>query len=482
MAASLTSGTFLAGFRIQSLVGEGAMGAVYLAEEVATGRRVALKLLARELAHDERFRRRFLRESRLAASLEHPNVVRVLGSGEEDGLLYLAMAYVEGSDLAALVRREGRLEPERALALLAQIAQALDAAHAAGLVHRDVKPANILISSGTDGEGAYVCDFGVARHVSSIGSLTGDRGFVGTVDYVPPEQIEGGVIDGRADVYSLGCVLYECLSGERPFGRDSELSVVFAHLNEPPPRLSDVRPEFPQAIDDVFASALAKSPDDRYSTCSELVEAGRSALRGQRHVRRKLRRRRLLATTAGLAAAGAAIAGVAMFGGAHAPPSISQSSIAGAKLGLEPIAYEKLFGRESGRERLPVSGHTKLTFAKRKVAVYFYFKGLTDSAVEITTWNKAFRTAEGIGPCSTIAHAKKVYGRRFRPNAWNAVGGQVYAYSVGRHLSFAAQGLSGDASKRVSAVGLYYGGTPGASKRNGAGRFASWIAINEHHC
>ena len=287
------------------------MGAVYLAEGISTGQRVALKVLAPELARDERFRRRFLRETEIAASLEHAHVVRTLGSGQTDGQLYLAMAYVEGSDLRSVLRRDGRLGPERAVELVAQVAGALDAAHAAGLVHRDVKPGNILVTQGPEGERAYVCDFGLARHVSSVSSLTGERGFVGTIDYVPPEQIEGGTIDGRADIYSLGCVLYECLAGARPFDRESELSVVFAHLNEEPPRLSDLRPELPDAFDGVFATALAKSPDDRYTTCGELAAAARAALRGKTFTRRKLRRRRVLvAAFAVLVAAGAAIGGV----------------------------------------------------------------------------------------------------------------------------------------------------------------------------
>src|SRR6266700_3155861 len=306
MQSPVRTGTVIAGFRVDSLLGEGAMGAVYLAEEVATGHHVALKRLAPELARDDRFRERFVRESRVASSLDHPRIVTTVAAGEHEGLLFLAMAYVEGVDLRELLRREQRLEPQRAVDLIAQVADALDAAHAAGLVHRDVKPGNILVSSNGDGERAYVCDFGLARHVSSVSSLTGERGFVGTIDYVPPEQIEGGQIDGRADVYSLGCVLFECLAGARPFDRESELSVVFAHLNEPPPLLSELRPELPDAFDGVFATALAKSPDARYSTCGELAEAARAALHGRTFVRRKLRRRRLLLGSAAvLAAAGA---------------------------------------------------------------------------------------------------------------------------------------------------------------------------------
>ena len=303
MQPEVTTGTLVGGFRVVSLIGEGAMGRVYLAEDLERQRLVALKLLVPELAQDERFRQRFLRESRLASRLDHPRVVPTLAFGEEDGVLYLAMGYVEGADLRELLRRDGKLEPERALDLLGQVADGLDAAHALGLVHRDVKPANILIKAEGAGEHAYVCDFGLARHVSSVRSLTGERAMVGTIDYVPPEQIEGGPVDGLADVYSLACVLFECLAGARPFERDSELSVLFAHLNAPPPRVTDVRPNLPEAFDAVFASALAKAPEDRYATCGELVDAGRAALGGRVVRRRKVPRRRLLVTLAAVVAA-----------------------------------------------------------------------------------------------------------------------------------------------------------------------------------
>src|SRR5262245_34823810 len=242
MGVDSPTGSVIGGFRVGGLLARGAMGAVYVAED-ADGRRVALKLLSPELAHDERFRQRFLRESRLAAALDHPNVVQTLAAGEDGGVLYLAMEYVDGIDLRELLRREPRLEPGRAVSLVAQVAAALDAAHAAGLVHRDVKPGNVLVA----GERAYVCDFGLARHVASVGSLTGGRGFVGTVDYVAPEQIRGEKVDGRADVYALGCVLFECLTGERPFEHETELAVVFAHLNEPAPRPTELLPELPDA-------------------------------------------------------------------------------------------------------------------------------------------------------------------------------------------------------------------------------------------
>jgi ABC-type transport system substrate-binding protein/predicted Ser/Thr protein kinase len=327
MPSPVRTGTIVAGFRVGSPIGEGAMGTVYLAED-GSGRRLALKLLTPELARDERFRQRFLRESSVAAGLEHPHIVPTLSSGEEGEFLYLAMKYVEGSDLREVLRGEGRLEPQRTLPLIGQVADALDAAHSVGLVHRDVKPGNILVADDPEGEHAYLCDFGLARHVSSVSSLTGERGFVGTIDYVPPEQIEGGSIDARADVYSLGCVLFECLTGERPFERDSELSVVFAHLNEPPPRLSQLRPELPLELDAVFETALAKSPDDRYSSCEELVAATRAALQGKTFMRRKLRRRRLLiAAAAFVVVAGATVGGIlATRGGrttAPLPPPIS---------------------------------------------------------------------------------------------------------------------------------------------------------------
>jgi serine/threonine-protein kinase len=343
MQPEVRTGSVVAGFRVTSLIGEGAMGTVFLADEIATGHRVALKVLAAELARDERFRQRFLRESQAAASLDHPNVVATVAAGEEDGVLYLAMAYVEGSDLRALLRREGRLEPRRAVDLVAQTAEALDAAHAAGLVHRDVKPGNILVAPEDGGEHVFVCDFGLARHVSSVSSLTSERGFVGTIDYVPPEQIEGNPIDGRADVYSLGCVLYECLAGAGPFDRESELSVLFAHLNDPPPRVTDLRPELPDAFDSVFETALAKSPDDRYSTCAELVAAARAALEGKVLARRRRRRRRGLAATAAvLLAAGAAVGGVLATEGAHLHGNTRSQ---GQPIPLQPNAINLLDAR-----------------------------------------------------------------------------------------------------------------------------------------
>jgi ABC-type transport system substrate-binding protein/class 3 adenylate cyclase/tRNA A-37 threonylcarbamoyl transferase component Bud32 len=281
--SELGVGAGLAGYRIESLIGRGSVGTVYSAKDLALDRRVAVKVLAPTLARDERFRERFLRESRLVASLEHPNIVPIYAAGEADGLLYLAMRYVDGRDLASLLSNLGRLDAERAIELVAQVGNALDAAHGRGLIHRDVKPGNILLAH-HDGRAdhAYLCDFGLAKHASTVSSLTGDRGIVGTVEYLAPEQIEGGPVDGRVDVYALGCVLYELLTGEPPFSRGNELGALLAHINDPSPKVSERRPELPEALDDVIAMALAKDRDLRYATCGALVTAARAALRGER--------------------------------------------------------------------------------------------------------------------------------------------------------------------------------------------------------
>ena len=274
----------IAGYRIEARLGRGGMGEVYRAVQLSLGRRVALKVLAPKLADDDVFRRRFLRESRIAASIDHPSIIPIYETGEDGGLLYIAMRYVDGMDLSTLLRREGRLEPARALAIIAQVAGALDAAHARGLVHRDVKPANILLAAGPAGSDGhcYLCDFGLIKEVSAEqaqSALTATDQFVGTIPYVAPEQIEGRDLDGRADVYSLGCVLFHCLTGSVPFERMNDIEVVFAHLREPPPSPSSRAPGLPKAMDAVIARAMAKSRDDRWPTCSALVTAMEAEVR-----------------------------------------------------------------------------------------------------------------------------------------------------------------------------------------------------------
>jgi serine/threonine protein kinase len=262
-------GTRLAGYRIEALLGRGGMSVVYRAEQARPRRYVALKLLSPGLAENDAFRQRFLRESELAAATDHPNILPVYDAGEAGGVLYIAMRYVEGVDLRVLLAREGRLEPGRALAIAGQVAGALDAAHTIGLVHRDVKPGNILLAAG--GAHAYLADFGLTKRADSASQLTVAGQVLGTVDYVAPEQIEGGRVDGRADQYSLGCVLFECLTGSVPFPRETELAVLWAHVHQPPPRPSAVAPDLPPRLDAAVARALAKPPADRYPTCGELV-------------------------------------------------------------------------------------------------------------------------------------------------------------------------------------------------------------------
>jgi serine/threonine-protein kinase len=269
-------GTEIAGYRVESLLGRGGMSVVYLAEHVRLGRRVALKLLAPMLSDDETYRDRFQRESRRAAELDHPNVVPIFDAGEVDGQLFIAMRYIEGCDLKTLIRREGSLGMGRTLFILEQAADGLDAAHERNLIHRDVKPGNILIAEPS--EQVYLTDFGVVKHTASKG-LTRTGFFIGTVDYAAPEQIEGLPVDARTDVYALGCVLYECLVGKAPFDRDAEINVMHAHLIDAPPLLTASRPDLPKALNRVLASALAKSKDDRYDTCGQLIEAARVASR-----------------------------------------------------------------------------------------------------------------------------------------------------------------------------------------------------------
>src|SRR5829696_8844406 len=254
------------------------MGEVYRAVQLNLGRRVALKVLAPELAADDRFRRRFLRESRIAAGIDHPSIIPIYESGEGGGLLYIAMRYVDGPDLATILRREGRLELARTFAILTQVASALDAAHERGLVHRDVKPANMLLPRGPAGAPGhcYLCDFGLIKQVDSelvASALTATDQFVGTIPYVAPEQIEGKALDGRTDVYSLGCVLFQCLTGSVPFEGANDVEVVFAHLGKPPPSLSERFPGLPPSMDAVVARAMAKSKEDRWPTCTALIAA-----------------------------------------------------------------------------------------------------------------------------------------------------------------------------------------------------------------
>jgi YVTN family beta-propeller protein len=269
-------GTVLGVYEIRERIGRGGMGEVYLAHDVRLGRPVALKVLPERFARDERFRERLLRESRLAASLDHPNVVPVYDAGEADGRLYIAMRYVAGADLKAALRTGGPPAPERTVAIAAQVAEALDAAHRRGLVHRDVKPSNVLLDQQGDRDHAYLADFGLTH--SGRGADPTDGQLMGTVDYVAPEQVRGDEVDGRADQYALGCLLFECLTGSLPFRQSSEVATIFAHLEEPPPAASERNDALPEAVDAVLARAMAKEPTQRFDTCRELVQATHEAL------------------------------------------------------------------------------------------------------------------------------------------------------------------------------------------------------------
>ncbi len=278
--SELAAGDEFAGYRIEQRLGRGGMGILYLAVEPGLERRVALKLIAPEAAAEAVFARRFAEESRIAASIEHPNVVPIYAAGEHKGVPYIAMRYVSGSDLSRRIAREGRLGPAEAAALVAQVGNGLDAIHAAGLVHRDVKPANVLLSGREGEEHAYITDFGVARNVATESGLTQTGRFVGTLDYVAPEQISGGPVDARVDVYALGCLLFKLLTGEVPFPREGEAARLYAHLHDPPPAPSLYAPEVSMALDDVVVRAMSKQPDDRYPSAGDLGRAAVAAVGG----------------------------------------------------------------------------------------------------------------------------------------------------------------------------------------------------------
>src|SRR4051812_5008519 len=327
--------TVVAGYRIVEELGRGGTSVVYRAEHVRLGRTAALKLLAPRLGEND-FRDRFLRESKLAASLDHPNIVPVYDAGEDGDVLYIAMACVDGSDLKALLVEEGRLPLRRGGRIVAQIASALDAAHARGLVHRDVKPANILVGAG---DRALLSDFGVVKELASAGA-TRTGSFVGTIEYCAPEQIEGRDVDQRADVYALACVFYECIVGTSPFRRSSDVATLNAHLHASPPRFSKAAPDLPPALEPVLAKALAKSPLDRYVTCGELFTALRGAVSEPRvHSRRLVVS---LALLAGTAVAGAAVATALVLGLRHDPAPRVTTVVERQRAPQSPVALDTL--------------------------------------------------------------------------------------------------------------------------------------------
>jgi serine/threonine protein kinase len=276
----LAAGSQIAGYKIEQQIGRGGMAVVYLASDGRLNRSVALKILAPEFADDTSFRQRFIREMRAAAAVDHPNIVPVFDAGEADGALFIAMRYVSGQDLRTLLDHEGTLPAARVAHLISQAASALDEAHSRGLVHRDVKPGNMLIGTMT-GSGQpdhlYLSDFGLSKQRTSSPSLTLTGQFLGTLDYMAPEQVEGHDVDGRADLYALACTAFEMLTGQPPFRRDQNFAVMYAKLSAPVPAVTALRPDLPPAVDQVIATALAKSPGDRYQTCTAFATALRAA-------------------------------------------------------------------------------------------------------------------------------------------------------------------------------------------------------------
>jgi serine/threonine-protein kinase len=278
-AGGFGPGSRIAGYRLEERIGAGGMAVIYRAHDERLGRAVALKVLTPGLAQDEAFRQRFIRESRAAATVDDPHIIPVFEAGEASGVLFIAMRYVPGGDAGSLLRREGPLPPARVAAIISPVASALDAAHAAGLVHRDIKPSNMLmdVRPGRP-DHVYLSDFGLSKAAMGATGLTGAGQFLGTVDYIAPEQIEGKAVDGRVDQYALACAAFELLTGVPPFRRDSAPAVIYAQLTEPPPSVATLRQGLPPGVDQVFARAMAKAPGDRFPSCREFADALRTSL------------------------------------------------------------------------------------------------------------------------------------------------------------------------------------------------------------
>jgi predicted Ser/Thr protein kinase len=301
VAGTLPIGTRFAGYEIEGVAGRGGMGVVYRAHQVRPSRTVALKVISPRLASETGFRDRFARESEIAASIEHSNVIPVYEVGEESDRLFIAMRYVEGTDLGKVIATEGRLPPRRAIQILAELTAALDAAHARGLVHRDVKPANVLLALEGGREHVYLTDFGLAKLAESDGRTRAGT-FLGTLDYAAPEQLEDRPVDARTDVYAAGCLLYHMLTGEVPFPREGEPATMWAHLSDQPPSARAHVPSLPAELDAVIARAMAKDPDDRYPSAGDLARDAAAAAEGQRATARE----RTIATGAAAPPAGGA--------------------------------------------------------------------------------------------------------------------------------------------------------------------------------
>ena len=399
-------GSTLGGYRLVSLIARGGMGAVYLADDPRLDRRVALKIPAPELVADPAFRDRFLRETKLAASLEHPAIVPVYDAGEEDGRLFLAMRYVEGSDLAGLIDRSDPIEPRRLVRILSQVASALDAADSHGLVHRDVKPGNILV--GLEDQ-AYLSDFGLTKRQGSGSALTRTGQFVGTLDYVAPEMVEGRQVTGAADQYSLACVAFEALTGEPPFRRETDAATLYAHVHDAPPSARLRGKEVPQAADEVLRRGMAKRPEDRFASCRAFVEELDRAL--ERPLARRRGRGAVLAVAVLLGVA-AVLVGVVLLSDMNdrqpAAPTPTVSVDEERLLGRIPAPISASCEPTTPGVLLPPASLASMTCGHDPVTVTY---SLFDSARAMDDW---FNQSIGIvrafpGDCATDRKAEGIY-------------------------------------------------------------------------
>ncbi|MDP9346641.1 MAG: serine/threonine protein kinase, partial [Actinomycetota bacterium] len=350
----LPPGAIFAGYRIEGIIDRGGMGVVFKAIEPTLDRPVALKIIAPEHTQNETAVARFKAECRLAASLEHPNIVPIHGGGEYEGVLYLAMRFVPGTNLREVIDR-GPMDLPRIERIVSQVASALDVAHERGLVHRDVKPANILVSGAPDREHVYLTDFGLTKRLGSIGALTRTGGWVGTPDYVAPEQIQGHNVDRRADVYSLGCVLFEMLTGRVAYAKDSDMAKLWAHVSDPPPLPRSERPQLVEAFDDIVVRATAKDPDDRYATTGDLAAAVRDAVSEQEFEQRRAAAAPVVPADLGLAATRDETFGGAPVGG-DGGPSTASGEPAGVGSAAEPLDRRAFSDRDSSPMPPPPRG------------------------------------------------------------------------------------------------------------------------------
>jgi predicted Ser/Thr protein kinase len=406
MALDPSIGSTVGGYRLISLIGRGGMGAVYLADDPRLDRRVALKIPAPQLVADPAFRDRFLRETKLAASLEHPAILPVYAAGEEDGRLFLAMRYVEGSDLAGLIDHSGPIEPRRLVRILSQVASALDAADSHGLVHRDVKPGNILI--GPEDQ-AYLSDFGLTKRQGSGSALTRTGQFVGTLDYVAPEMVEGREVTGKADQYSLACVAFEALTGEPPFRRETDAATLYAHVHDTPPSARLRGQEVPQAVDEVLRRGMAKRPEDRFSSCRAFVEELDRAL--ERPLTKRRSRRAVLAVAVLLGVA-IVLAGVVLLSDGddrqEAAPTPTVSVDEERLLGRIPAPISASCERTTPGVLLPPTSLASMTCIHGAVMVTY---SLFDSATAMDDWfNQSIGVVQAFpGDCAIDHKAEGTY-------------------------------------------------------------------------